>query len=80
MLKILNYLMRETTKFPTNQIFLESLLYNCPDSFFKGDDIYNCFIKIINYLRFSDISHYKSVLNENKTIFNDLTTTNVSYQ
>jgi hypothetical protein len=80
MLKIMNYLMRENTKQPVNQIFLESLLYGCPDTFFEGNNIYSCFIKIINYLRFSDVSDYKSVLTEGKTIFDDKGTMNASYQ
>jgi len=80
MLKTLNYLIKEFTKAPANQIFVESLLNGCPEDILKGDDIYACFIKLINYLRFTDISSYESVLTEGKTIFNDLTTTTASFQ
>lgn len=80
MLKTLNYLIKEFTKEPANQIFVESLLYGCPDEFLKGKDIYACFVKLINYLRFTDISTYDSVLTEGKSIFNDLTTKTASYQ
>lgn len=79
-MKIFNYLFREFTKQPANQILLETIMYNSPESFFKGDDIYACFVKLINYLRFNDISSYKSVLTEGKTIFDDITTKNSSYQ
>ncbi len=80
MLKTLNSLIKEFTKAPANQIFVESLLNGCPEEILKGDDIYACFVKLINYLRFTDISSYESVLTEGKTIFNDLTTTSASFQ
>lgn len=79
MLKIINYVMKEIIGQPANQIFVESLLYNLPETFFKHADIYECFVMIINYLRFTDISEYKSVLNKDKKIFDDLTDTNCSY-
>jgi len=80
MLKIINHLIKEFTKQSVNQVFVESLLYGCPEEFFKGKEIYDCFVKIINYLRFTDISSFESVLNDGKTIFNDINTENISYQ
>lgn len=71
MSKILNYLMRELTKQPANPLLIEGILYNCPIRFLKGEDIYNCFVKLINYLRFTDISSYQSVLTQGKKIFED---------
>lgn len=76
MLKIFNHFIREYTKQPTNQIFLESLMYNLPEDFIKGQDIYKNFIKAINYLRATDISDYKSVMDQNKTIFEEKNTAN----
>jgi len=80
LLKIFNYLFKEITKQPTNQVFIESLLYNCPKEFLKGKDVYDCFLKILNYLRVTDISDFNSVLTKGKKIFDDLTTKTYLYQ
>ena len=69
-LKIFNSLYYNLTKAVPNQIFMESLLYNCPDVLFS-DDYYNSFVKIINFLTMSDIKNFKSIANPNKTIFTD---------
>lgn len=80
MLKTLNYLITEFTKHPANQLLVEGIMNGCPEEFLKGDDIYACFIKLINYLRFTDITGYESVLNDGKTIFNDISMENASMQ
>lgn len=65
MLKILNSLFRSTNRYGAmpNQIFIESLLYNVPDELFIGDDIYDSFIKIVNYLNLTDVSEFVSIAN-----------------
>ena len=79
MLKIFNHFMREFTKQPTNQIFLESIMYNLPEEFIKGKDLYKNFIKAINYLRAQDISDYTSVMDLNKKIFDEKSTANYGF-
>ena len=76
MLKILNTLFRTSSKtsFAPNQIFLESLLYGVPDEFYVGDDIYDVFLKIVNYLNLTDVSNFKSILNPDLTISQDKAT------
>lgn len=52
-------------------LFIDSLIYNCPDSLFKVDSsssIYSVFIKVLNYLNNIDISNFKSIYNYEKTI------------
>lgn len=54
-----------------NYLFIDSLIYNCPDSLFKvnsNDSVYNIFIKVLNYLNNVDISKFKSIYNFEKTI------------
>ena len=70
MLKIMNALFRNSSRsyILPNQIYIESLLYNTPDELFAGDDIYSIFIKIINYLNFSNVSQFKSILNPDITL------------
>ena len=76
MIKIINALIRNSTRtyVRPNQIYVESLLYNTPDELFAGDNIYDIFIKIINYLNFSDISQFKSILNPEMTLAEDKAT------
>ena len=78
-LKLMNHLLREFTKMPTNQYFLESLVYNLPEEFVKGNDIYKNFIKIINFLRSTDISDYTSIMDPSKTIFTEENSANYGY-
>ncbi|MDD4110119.1 MAG: hypothetical protein PHS54_01040 [Clostridia bacterium] len=52
-------------------LFIDSLIYNCPDTLFRVDSnssIYKIFIKILNYLNNTDISKFKSIYNNEKTI------------
>lgn len=73
MIKIFNVLYFYANKSTPNQIFIESLLYSCPDELFKGKSVYNQFVKIINYLTMSSIKEIPSLTNQNKTIFTDKT-------
>lgn len=74
MLKILNTLFRSVSSESPNQIFLESLLYNTPDELFEGDDIYDVFLKIVNYLNLTDTSEFCCILNPEMKISEDITT------
>ncbi len=71
MIKIFNVLFYNFNKVMPNQIFIESLLYNCPDELFS-DEIYDAFVKIVNYLSMADIKDFKSNVNQDKSIFTDL--------
>jgi hypothetical protein len=55
-----------------NYEFIESLIYNCPNSLFevksKNATVYDVFIKVINYLNHTDISNFRSIYNNEKTI------------
>lgn len=75
MIKILNTMFRNTrgNSMP-NQIFIESLLYNTPNELFKGNDIYEVFIKIVNFLNLTDVSQFKSILNPELKISEDKAT------
>lgn len=73
MIKIFNSLFRSTNRFGStpNQIFIESLLYNVPDELFSGDDIYDAFIKIVNYLNLTNVGNFVSIANPNLKINED---------
>lgn len=73
MIKIFNSLFRSTNRFGStpNQIFIESLLYNVPDELFAGDDIYDAFIKIVNYLNLTNVGNFVSIANPNLKINED---------
>ncbi len=70
MIKVLNVLFRNASRsyVMPNQIYIESLLYNTPDELFDGEELYTAFIKIINYLNFSNVSEFKSILNPDLTL------------
>ena len=70
-LKILNYLFYNTNNYNCNQIFLESVMYSVPDMMFQGDDIYNVFVKIINYLSIKTLN-VNSINNPKLTIYKDI--------
>ena len=70
-IKIFNVLYYFANKAMPNQIFIESLLYSCPDELFKGDDIYTVFVKVLNYLTMTSIKNIPSLTNPDKTIFTD---------
>ncbi len=77
--KLFNSLFKSVTKESINQIFIESLLYNVPNEFFV-DDIYNSFIKILNYFNTTDISSFKSINNLEVSIFKNPLIKNAGYQ
>lgn len=71
MLKVFNYLFYNTNNYNCNQILLESILCSVPDKMFQSDDnIYNVFIKIINYLSINSLNVI-SINNPKLTIYKD---------
>lgn len=71
MIRVFNTLYYNVNHFMPNQIFIESILYNCPDELFV-ENSYDCFVKILNYLIMADIKNFKSIVNPDKSIFIDL--------
>lgn len=49
--------------------FIESLIYNCPDSLFFGNDFYEVFIKILNYLKNAKTEDFVLITNKSKKLF-----------
>jgi hypothetical protein len=53
-----------------NYEFVESLIYNCPNSLFdKSKSIYEIFIKVLNYLNNTSILNFRSIYDQDKTIY-----------
>lgn len=54
--------------------FIDSLIYNCPNEIFEGN-IYDVFVRSINYLKNADIADFRSVYNLNVSLYeqHDLT-------
>lgn len=71
LLKIFNLLYYNVNKSFPNQVFLESILNYCPDSLYEGDDIYDIFVKVINFLYYKSLKDIKSVNNPSKSILDD---------
>lgn len=72
MLKVLNVLFYNINGFMPNQVYIESILYSCPNDLFDSIDIYNVYIKIMNYLSLKTVRNIKSINDENKTINEDI--------
>ena len=70
MIKVFNTLYFNINHKIPNQIFIESLLYNCPDELYVSKP-YDAFIKILNYLSMANTKDFKSIVNPDKTIFTD---------
>lgn len=53
--------------------FVESMIYACPNSLFKLEEsehyVYDTFLKILNFMSNSPFTTYRSLYNEDKTIF-----------
>lgn len=71
MLKIFNSLFYNANGYLPNQIFIESILCACPDDFFKGNDIYKSYLKILNFISLKTIRNIKSINEPSKTIISD---------
>jgi len=70
-MKVFNALYFNANGCMPNQLFLESIMCTIPNDLFDGDDFYNVFLKIVNYINVKSIRKVPSVLDENKTIFQD---------
>lgn len=76
--KIFNNLFWNITKILPNQIFIESLLYSCPNNLFLNE-IQDSTVNIINYLINSNIKDIVSICDEQTKLFKDkLCTTSYS--
>lgn len=78
-IKVFNSLWFNINKTTPNQIFIESLLYHCPDNLFEEENGYKSFIKVLNYLTMSDVKDFCSIVNPNQTIFKDIVCGNSAY-
>lgn len=72
MLKIFNTLFYNVNGYMPNQVYIESILCDCPNDLFAGSDLYKVFLKIVNYISIKSLRNIKSINDENKTINEDL--------
>lgn len=70
MAKLLNILYAKKYKKSPNQIIVESLLYNCPNSLF-GDDLFQTFVNVANFIRLMNPKRFVSICDEKTALFND---------
>jgi len=70
-LKIFNVLYAKNFNHIPNQIMIESLIFNCPAFLFDKNDIFKTFLNISNFVRISDPHLFKSICDENKTVFEE---------
>ena len=71
-LKIFNALYFNVNGTQCNQVYLESIIYSCPDELFEGEDIYKVFIKIVNHLSVKPLNNIMSINNDKLTISKDI--------
>lgn len=69
-IRILNKIFYNIFKYVPNQIFIESLVYNVPINLFTYN-IYETSLNIINYLRNSTMQNFKSICDENISLFKE---------
>lgn len=79
MIRIFNSLYYNANNIIPNQVFIESILCSCPEDLFYGKTIYNCFLKIVNYLSVKSLKNIISINDSNKTIFQDDVCGNCSF-
>lgn len=70
-LKIFNVLFYYANQEMPNAIFMESVLYNVPDVLYEEKNIYNTFIKIVNYLTLKPINNFKSINDLSLKLYED---------
>ncbi len=68
--RLFNSLFVNLMNYSLNQIYIESLLYNCPNKLFEGST-YEMFLKIFNYVTIESNLNCKSITNENINVLND---------
>lgn len=69
--KIFNALFSKVYDKIPNQIVLESLLVNCPNSLYDQNDVYKTFVNVANYIRIKNPKSFASVCDPNKSMFDD---------
>lgn len=69
--KVINSLYFNVNGNIPNQVFVESVLCFVPDELFQDEDIYNVFVKIINFLSIKSLRNVASINDTTKTIFKD---------
>lgn len=52
-----------------SEFFIESLIYNCPESLFFGYDFFEVFIKILNYLKNASLATFVLITDSQKRLF-----------
>lgn len=72
--KIFNNLFWNVTKQKPNQIFIESLLYDCPDELFLINDVDTTF-NLVNYIKNSTMQTKKSICDNKTPLFKELLNT-----
>ena len=70
-LKVFNALYFNFNGKMPNQLFMESILDSIPDNLFEGKDFYKVFVKIVNYISIKTIKKIPSILNPDKSIWED---------
>ena len=68
--RLFNSLFVNIMNYSLNQIYIESLLYSCPNELFNGST-YEMFLKLYNYLKIKLNLNCKSITNENINVLND---------
>lgn len=71
MIKLFNVIYSKTYNRIPNQILIESLIYGCPNLLFKENDVFQTFVNVANFIRLEHPKEFKSICNENTTIFDD---------
>ncbi len=69
-IRLFNSLYVNIMNYSINQIYIESLLYSCPNKLFEGST-YEMFLKILNYITIESNLNCKSITNENINVLND---------
>ncbi len=70
-LRILNAMYSKNYNRIPNQILMESLVWNCPNSLFVKGDVYKTFVNVSNFIRLSDPKSIVSICNVSKNIFEE---------
>ncbi len=70
-LKIFNVLYFYANNERPNAMFMESVLYNIPDKLYEENNVYNCYLKIVNYLTLKPINNFNSINDLSLKIYQD---------
>ena len=77
LLRVFNSLYFNIYNTNPNQIAIESLLYSCPDELFVGNDFYEVFLKILNYLYNCNTEKLKCIIDDEILFKNKLVSDSV---